>query len=232
MRPRRRLRPPAGIANVRILDAGDAGREGPWLTFARMKTLRSPKHLVGPALGLPSLTFRSWFRAQYGDAAWNALDKIERPMWMDYLVWYRSVLDLPVENRCRVTRILPRVHGFDLEVDGDGRSDRIPARRVVLATGREGMARPRIPAPLAPLLGPRCHHSAEAIDFSGMTGLTVAVIGLSAAAVDNAAEALEAGARCVHLLARAEAMPRINKMKSTDNGFYRFIKRVIKKVFK
>jgi cation diffusion facilitator CzcD-associated flavoprotein CzcO len=125
------------------------------------------------------------------------------------------VLDLPVENRCRVTRILPRVHGFDLEVDRDGRSDWIPARRVVLATGREGMARPRIPAPLAPLLGPRCHHSAEAIDFSGMTGLTVAVIGLSAAAVDNAAEALEAGARCIHLLARAEAMPRINKMKST-----------------
>jgi cation diffusion facilitator CzcD-associated flavoprotein CzcO len=73
----------AGIANIRILDASDAGREGPWLTFARMKTLRSPKHLVGPALGLPSLTFRSWYEAQWGREAWERLGNIPRPMWMD-----------------------------------------------------------------------------------------------------------------------------------------------------
>jgi cation diffusion facilitator CzcD-associated flavoprotein CzcO len=123
----------AGIANIRVLDAGDAGREGPWLTYARMEALRSPKHLAGPALGLPSLAFRSWYEAQWGREAWQQLGKIPRTMWMDYLVWYRMVLNLPVENRCRVTRIVPKSHGFDLEVDRDGRSGTIPTRRVVLA---------------------------------------------------------------------------------------------------
>ena len=88
----------AGVTNTRILDASPAGCEGPWLTFARMETLRSPKGLVGPALGLPSLAFRSWYEAQWGRQSWLRLGKIPRPMWMDYLVWYRRVLDLPVEN--------------------------------------------------------------------------------------------------------------------------------------
>lgn len=205
----------AGIDNIRILDAGATGQEGPWVTYARMETLRSPKSLAGPALGLPSLAFRSWYEAQWGREAWLRLGKIPRTMWMDYLIWYRTVLDLPVENMCRVTRIVPQPHGFDLEVDRSGEHETIASRRVVLATGREGMACPRVPAPLEPLLGPRCLHSSQAIDFSQMRGAAIAVIGFSAAAVDNAAEALEAGADSVHLLVRAEAVPRINKMKST-----------------
>src|SRR5215510_10591220 len=50
-----------GITNVVAYDAAPAGLEGPWETFARMQTLRSPKTLHGPALGLPQLTFRAWF---------------------------------------------------------------------------------------------------------------------------------------------------------------------------
>ena len=42
--------------------------EGPWATTARMETLRSPKQLTGPALGLPALTFRAWYEAQFGTA--------------------------------------------------------------------------------------------------------------------------------------------------------------------
>jgi hypothetical protein len=61
------------------------GFEGPWATTARMETLRSPKELTGPALGLPSLTFRAWFEAQFGAEAWTAMDKIPRLQWMDYL---------------------------------------------------------------------------------------------------------------------------------------------------
>jgi FAD-dependent urate hydroxylase len=205
----------AGIANIRVLDAGEAGREGPWLTYARMDTLRSPKHLTGPAMGLANLAFRAWYEAQWGAEAWERLDKIPTTMWMDYLIWYRAVLDLPVENERRVKRIGPAAHGFDLETDGDGGRETIAARRVVLATGREGMARPRVPAPLESLLGPDCRHSSEAVEFSAMAGKTVAVIGISASAVDNAAHALEAGANSVHMLVRAPAVPRINKMKST-----------------
>lgn len=205
----------AGIANIRILDASEAGREGPWLTYARMDTLRSPKQLAGPAMGLPNLAFRSWYEAQWGHESWGRLDKIPTKMWMDYLIWYRAVLELPVENKRQVRQIVPAPHGFNLETDGDGGPETVAARRVVLATGREGMARPRVPVPLEALLGPNCRHSAATIDFSEMKDKQVAVIGFSAAAVDNAAEALEVGAREVHLLVRAPEVPRINKMKST-----------------
>ena len=68
-------------------DEAPAGREGPWATTARMETLRSPKQLAGPALGIPSLTFRAWFEAQWGRDAWDALDKIPRLQWVDYLRW-------------------------------------------------------------------------------------------------------------------------------------------------
>ena len=46
------------------------------MTYARMETLRSPKQLTGPAYGMASLTFRAWFTAQFGEDAWEALDKI------------------------------------------------------------------------------------------------------------------------------------------------------------
>ena len=47
--------------SVVVYDEAPAGLEGPWATTARMETLRSPKQLAGPALGIPSLTFRAWF---------------------------------------------------------------------------------------------------------------------------------------------------------------------------
>ena len=50
-----------------------------------MRTLRSPKELTGPAMGLPALTFRAFYEAQYGKEAWQALDRAPRTMWMDYL---------------------------------------------------------------------------------------------------------------------------------------------------
>ena len=87
-----------GIDRQRIVDRAPQGQEGPWVTYARMETLRSPKSLTGPALDIPALTFRAWHRARFGEAAWAAVDKIPRTMWMDYLRWYRHALDIPVEN--------------------------------------------------------------------------------------------------------------------------------------
>src|SRR5690349_19317997 len=49
-----------GLRNILMVDRAPAGQEGPWVTWARMETLRSPKHLPGVSLGIPSLTFRAW----------------------------------------------------------------------------------------------------------------------------------------------------------------------------
>ena len=38
-----------GVSNMRMFDRSPEGKEGPWVTYARMETLRSPKQLTGPA---------------------------------------------------------------------------------------------------------------------------------------------------------------------------------------
>ena len=215
-----------GIKRIQLLDRAAPGQEGPWVTYARMRTLRSPKHLTGPAVGIASLAFRSWYEAQWGDAAWKSLGRIPRSVWMDYLRWYRKVLDLPVRNHAEVTALRPLDWtrsdcGFALTVRspqrGDAGSDRretILCRKVVFATGREGMARPRIPPPFESVMGSGGYHSSDLIDFKRLQGKTVAVVGWAASAVDNAATALEAGATEVHMLSRRPEIPRINKAKS------------------
>ena len=62
------------VDNVVVIDRAPYGQEGPWVTFARMRTLRSPKDYPGPDLGLPSLTYRSWHEARFGRQAWEELD--------------------------------------------------------------------------------------------------------------------------------------------------------------
>ncbi|MDB6453035.1 NAD(P)-binding domain-containing protein [Falsirhodobacter sp. 20TX0035] len=200
-----------GITNILTLDAAPAGREGPWITFARMETLRSPKALAGPALGLPALTFRAWFTAQHGEAEWERLDKIPKGMWMDYLVWYRHVLDLPVVNDTRMTKLSFDGDLIALEVKG-AISGRLLCRRLVLATGRSGLGGAAVPDFLKNVDRRFWAHSADDIDFDALRGKHVAVIGAGASSMDNAAAALEAGAGQVDLLIRRKEMPRVNKM--------------------
>lgn len=203
----------SGITNIRIFDRNPAGFEGPWVNYARMETLRSPKQLTGPAFGMASLTFRAWFTVQFGDAAWEALDKIPRTMWMDYLRWFRSVLAIPVENETSIDRIMPAGEHLRLELSGAGaRQPRVLARKVVMATGRDGTGHPNIPAFVRDLPKRFWAHSSDDIDFKALKGRRVAVVGVGASAVDNSAEALEAGAAEVRHLIRRKTMPTINKM--------------------
>ena len=202
-----------GIRNIRIFDRSPEGFEGPWLTYARMETLRSPKQLTGPAYGIASLTFRSWYVAQFGNDAWAEMDKIPRPMWMDYLRWYRKVLSLPVENNVEVKSILPEGPLMRLTLAGSGAKEAtILARKIVMATGRDGMGHPNIPDFVAGLDRKFWAHSSDAIDFQALRSKRVVVVGVGASAVDNAAEALEAGAKEVRHLIRRKEMPQINKL--------------------
>ena len=206
---------------TRIFDRAPEGFEGPWATTARMETLRSPKELTGPALGFGSLTFRAWFEAQFGLAAWEALDKIPRLQWMDYLRWYRRVLALDLRNQQRVLAVRPRADGLvqlDLADDTQaGAPYQVLARHVVLATGRDGLGGPWVPDWALALPRDRWAHSADNWDPALLAGKRVVVIGGGASAMDSAATALEAGAARVDLLVRRAELPRVNKGKGAGS---------------
>lgn len=201
-----------GVANHVVLDKAPAGQEGPWVTFARMRTLRSPKQLTGPAMGLPALTFRAYYEARFGLDAWAALDRAPREIWMEYLIWYRKVLELPVRNGVSVDEILPREDGMlDLVCSQDGAKETIVARHVVLATGRDGLGGPFLPDFAKSIDSKSWAHTADKIDFGALRGKRVGMIGAGASAMDNAASALEAGAARLDMFVRRTELPRINK---------------------
>ncbi|WP_439596765.1 NAD(P)-binding domain-containing protein [Falsiroseomonas sp.] len=203
----------ARIENIAVLEAEPEGQAGVWTRFARMHTLRTPKHVTGPELGLPSLSIRAWYEASHGEAAWAALHKIGRQDWQAYLTWLQRVLALPLRHGWRVTVIGPE--GDRLlavqAVHADGRAQRLLARQVVLATGLDGCGAWQVPTMIAQAL-PTTHyaHTAQSIDFARLSGRRVAVLGAGASAFDNAATALEAGAARVDLLARRPVLPAVN----------------------
>jgi len=200
------------VTNVRVLDRNPAGTEGPWVTFARMHTLRTPKAVTGPDLGIPSLTPRAWWEAQFGAQSWQSLNKIPREAWQAYLMWVRKIVGIDVSNQTEVTDIEPLSDGL-LAVHAriGGASQRFFARQVVLATGIEGCGRWALPATIAKALPEKCYaHTADQIDFRELAGKAVAVVGAGASAFDNAAMALEAGAASVQLFVRRKHLPRVN----------------------
>ena len=68
------------------------------------------------------------------------------------------------------------------------------ARKIVLATGQEGIGGWWMPEPIAALPARFRAHTNEMIDFQALRGKVVAVLGAGASAFDNAAVALEHGA--------------------------------------
>lgn len=203
----------SGIDNCIAYDRSPAGLEGPWITSARMKSLRSPKVLTGPALGLPALTFRAWYTAQFGSDGWDRLGKIPKEQWMAYLVWYRHILTLPIENEIRLLSIDAATDDLIALRLQDKTGTRTEfARHLVLATGRSGLGGMLVPDFLADLDPVLWAHGADDIDFEALKGKHIAVIGAGATAMDNAGTALEHGAASVSLLIRRKEMPQINKM--------------------
>ena len=213
------------VTNVLLIDKTEEGREGPWLTYARMPTLRSPKDFTGPDLDIPSLTYQSWHEARFGHAHWQELDLILRERWAEYLLWYRRVLNLPVRNGCEVKEIAPASGGLlAATIQSAGGIEILYARKIVLATGQEGAGDWSIPEPLRHLPATRCASAAADIDFEALRGKQVAVIGAGASAFDNAATALEAGATGVHLLCRRAEVQLIQPYRwLTFRGFLRHL---------
>jgi FAD-dependent urate hydroxylase len=88
---------------------------------------------------------------------------------------------------------------------------RLFARRVVLATGIDGSGAWDVPAIVRDALPPdRYAHTRDPIDFAALTGKRLAVLGAGASAFDNAATALELGAREVRMFFRRTALVNVN----------------------
>jgi cation diffusion facilitator CzcD-associated flavoprotein CzcO len=215
-----------GVTNLRVIDRAPRGDEGPWGTYARMVTLRSPKHLTGPDLGVPSMTFRAWYEAQHGADGWAALHKVGRLDWRDYLLWVRDTAGLPVANDTALLSVDDEAGLLRARLATPRGEETVWTRKLVLAFGRDGSGAPRWPA--FPSLDRadanargRVFHSADAIDFEAWRGKRIGVLGAGASAFDNAACALEAGAQ-VALFARRTQLPQVNKSKWTAfPGFLR-----------
>lgn len=213
------------VSNILVLDKAEEGKEGPWLTYARMPTLRSPKDYTGPDLDIPSLTYQSWHEARFGKASWQSLHLILREHWADYLLWLRRTIGLPMHNGCELLEITSVPDGLlAARVKRAAGVDTLYARKIVLATGQEGMGDWMIPEVLRDLPADAVATVADMIDFESLRGKRVAVIGAGASAFDNAATALEAGAAEVHLLCRRAQIQVIQPYRwLTFRGFLRHL---------
>jgi cation diffusion facilitator CzcD-associated flavoprotein CzcO len=204
------------VENILVVDENPAGQEGPWVTYARMVTLRTPKYLTSVDLGVASLTFRAWWEAQYGAEGWEALGKIPREEWMRYLAWYRETLKIPLRNNTKITLIenvrpgLFRLHSATGEV---------LARKVVLATGIQGGGEWHTPDFIKSSLPATLYaHTSQPVDFTALTGKRIGILGGGASAFDNAQYALGAGVAAVDVFIRKADLPRVNPIRFMENA--------------
>ncbi|WP_455675934.1 FAD/NAD(P)-binding protein [Pradoshia sp.] len=208
------------VSNILIIDENPEGYEGPWDTYARMRTLRTPKHLNSIDLGVPSLTFRAWLEAQHGSESWDELDKIPRTEWMSYLRWFRSTLSLPVLNEVKLRLIEPEpelgLHRLSIEGNG-AESNHLLARKVILATGIQGGGEWHIPQLITQNLPKDLYaHTSEMIDFGPLRGKKIAILGGGASAFDNANHALSEGVKEAHVFVRRDKLPTVNPIRQME----------------
>ena len=193
-----------------LLDKNPPGREGPWVTYARMESLRTPKIFVGPDLGQLNLAVRTWYDVRHGDGAWDKLVKVPKDEWMEYLNWFRRLLNFPVANGVVLRRIDPEPPYLKLSIERDGAPETILARKLVRTAGIAGFGGKFVPDMVSDGLPDDLYaHSADPIDFAALRGKTIGVIGGGASAFDNAATALEHGVGSVDLLMRRPNLPKV-----------------------
>lgn len=205
-----------GVARVLVVDREPAGREGPWVTWARMETLRTQKDLHGPDAGVPAASFRAWYIAQHGHRAWRELALIPRRDWMAYLMWIRRIFRIEVRNSATVIDLVSDGETAVLHIESRGHAELLSARAVVITTGIGGYGGARIPDLVAGLPRERWMHSSDPLGPGSLEGRRVAVLGAGASAFDNAAAALEDGAGRVVQLCRRNALATVNVMRSWE----------------
>jgi cation diffusion facilitator CzcD-associated flavoprotein CzcO len=211
----------SGVPNVRLFDRNPKSQLGPWRTYGRNRTLRTPKDVVGGLdWGIPNLNIRRWCDARYGPDYWNSIRLIPRELWADYLDWYAETLALPIQYETSIDDVTwdAAKHCFQLKTS----QGPVEARFVVFATGILAAGGPQIPKIVRDSLPSTAYaHSADPIDFTALRGKRVLVVGGGASAFDNANLALENGA-IVDLVLRRSKLTNINRFRWSEwNGFHR-----------
>jgi cation diffusion facilitator CzcD-associated flavoprotein CzcO len=212
-----------GVGNVLVLDGRRAGEEGVWENFARMHTLRTPKATVGLEGGMPSLSAPAFYKARYGEQAWDAIARVERERWMEFLRWFRHAAGINVRNETQCLGLAPEGELVALSVeDAKGRST-VLARHVVLATGYDGCGAWFVPDVVTRAVSPQryCHANGP-LDVAALKGKRVGILGHGASAFDNASVLLEGGAASVDLCFRRAHLPLVNPHRCVEfAGFLR-----------
>jgi len=192
-----------GVGAVEIIDRAEPGQAGIWRNIARMHQLRTPKTLLpGPEGGNVALSYRAWFETLNGPGAFDALDRIPRLSWADYLAWFQQATDTKVRYRTRLVEVEPQGDVLRLHLEADGAQRVETTRKLVLANGYAGAGGPEIPDVLRELPARVWTHTTGRIPVETLNGKVVAVIGAGSNAFDAAAVALEAGAAEVHMFNR------------------------------
>ncbi len=211
-----------GITGVCIFDRHPPGLEGPWRTYARNATLRTPKVVTGGLdWGIPNLHFRRWCEARYGKDYWLSIDYIPRLLWAEYLDWYGQVLDLPIQNQASIADITWDTDRQHFRLESPDRT--YQARFVILATGMESAGGRAVPPIVPASLPPHVYcHTMDEIDFNALKHKRISIIGCGASAFDNAIAALHAGAAQVDILFRRKHIPNLNRIRWSEwNGYHR-----------
>jgi cation diffusion facilitator CzcD-associated flavoprotein CzcO len=211
------------VTNIALFDSNEAGREGPWVTFARMSMLRTPKDLSGPELGIPALSFRAWWEAQHGAESWQRMFRVPRTAWMDYLTWFRRVMALPVSNGWRLVGLRPTENGrlFRLDFEtAEGPRTRY-ARTVALTTGAMGAGGYEVPEAIRRAVpAERVLHAMDVFDPVICRGRRLGILGAGASAFDLAIAALDAGAARAEVAVRRDELPRDNPRRWMETAGY------------
>ena len=131
---------------------------------------------------------------------------------------------VPVENGVEVTALALEGDLVRAALRGSGGAETVFARKPCsrwAATAAARRAGSRFPRCLADGRSAR-FHSADEVDFAALAGRRLGVLGAGASAFDNAAPALEAGAREAVVFVRRRFLPQVNKSKWTAfPGFLR-----------
>jgi cation diffusion facilitator CzcD-associated flavoprotein CzcO len=196
-----------GVGRVEVIDQAEPGQAGIWRSVARMRLLRTPKTLMpGPEGGNVALSVRAWYETLHGPGAFDALDRIPRLAWAEYLAWFQQKTDTTVRYRTRLIEIEPQGDLLRLHLESEGARRVETTRKLVLANGYAGAGGPNVPDSIRALPGNLWTHTTGRIPVESLKGKVVGVVGAGSNAFDAAAVALEAGAGEVHLFNRRSSI--------------------------